>query len=77
MPSPGKLLALQALELPQTVTALRGLLCITTYFSKYVPNYAEAAEILMSKLQVGQGWKAGVREQDFVGGTLQKSFRGS
>jgi len=53
MPSPGKLLALQALELPQTVTALRGLLCITTYFSKYVPNYAEAAEILMSKLQVG------------------------
>jgi len=54
MPSPGKLLPLQKWELPQTVTALRSFLGITNYFSEFVPNYAEAATILMSKLQVGR-----------------------
>jgi len=55
MPSPGKLLLLQWWELPQTVTDLRSFLGITNYFSEYVQNYAEAAAILMSKLQVGRG----------------------
>jgi len=54
MPSPYKMLPLQKWELPQTVTPLSSFLSITNSCSEYVPNYAEAADILMSKLQVGR-----------------------
>jgi len=65
MPSPGKLLSLQKRELPQTVTTLRNFVGITNYFSESVPNYAEAAAILMSKLQVGQeDGKKGSQKKD-------------
>ena len=51
-PAPGKLLALQKWELPQVVTQLRGFLGLANYFSEYVPNYANLAGPLTSKLQL-------------------------
>jgi hypothetical protein len=53
-PAPGKLLPIQKWELPRTVTALRGFLGLTNYFSEYVPNYAETAAPLMSKLKLNR-----------------------
>ena len=54
-PAPGKLLALEKWEVPKTVTALRGFLGFTNYYSTYVKNYAELAAPLMEKLKVGRG----------------------
>ena len=51
-PAPGKLLALQKWELPQVVTQLRGFLGLANYFSEYVPNFANTAGLLTSKLQL-------------------------
>ena len=53
-PAPGKLLSIQGWELPKTVTQLRGFLGLTNYYSCYVPNYAELAAPLMSKLQLNR-----------------------
>ena len=53
-PAPGKLLSIQGWELPKTVTALRGFLGLTNYYSCYVPNYAHLAAPLMSKLQLNR-----------------------
>ena len=50
-PAPGKLLAIRKWEMPRTVTALRGFLGLTNYYSCYVPNYADLAAPLMGKLQ--------------------------
>ena len=53
-PSPGKLLPIQKLEVPGTVSELRGFLGLTNYVSEYVDHYAEAAAPLMEKLKVGK-----------------------
>jgi hypothetical protein len=51
-PAPGKLLPIQKWEVPHTVTALRGFLGLTNYFSEYVPGYAAKAGPLMEKLKL-------------------------
>ena len=51
-PDPGKLRPIQQWELPETVTALRGFLGLTNYFSEYVPKYADLAAPLMEKLKL-------------------------
>ena len=53
-PAPGKLLPIQLWELPDTVTALRGFLGLTNYFSEYVHHYAEVAAPLMAKLRLNR-----------------------
>ena len=53
-PAPGKLLSIQKWELPRTVTQLRGFLGLTNYYSSYIPNYAEYAGPLSSKLQLNR-----------------------
>ena len=53
-PAPGKLLAIQKMDLPQTVTELRGFLGLTNYYSCYVDHYATYAGPLMSKLQLNR-----------------------
>ena len=53
-PAPGKLLPLQLWELPETVTALRGFLGLSNYFSEYVHHYAELAAPLMAKLRLNR-----------------------
>ena len=53
-PAPGKLLALQKWELPLVVTQLRGFLGLANYFSEYVPNFANMAGPLTSKLQLNR-----------------------
>jgi hypothetical protein len=54
-PAPGKLLPIQKWEIPHTVTALRGFLGLTNYFSEYVKGYAEKAGPLMEKLKLPRG----------------------
>ena len=51
-PAPGKLLPIQKWEIPHCVTALRGFLGMTNYFSEYVKGYAEKAGPLMEKLKL-------------------------
>ena len=53
-PAPGKLAPIQLWELPETVTALRGFLGLTNYFSEYVHHYAEVAAPLMAKLRLNR-----------------------
>ena len=53
-PAPGKLLSIQNWELPDTITALRGFLGLTNYYSSYVKDYANLAAPLMEKLKVGR-----------------------
>ena len=53
-PAQGKLLPIQKLEIPHTVTALRGFLGLTNYFSEYVPGYADKAGPLMEKLKLNR-----------------------
>ena len=45
-------MALEKWEEPKTVTALRGFLGFTNYYSSYVERYAELAAPLMDKLKV-------------------------
>ena len=47
-PAPGKLLSIQKWEIPSTITALRGFLGLTNYYSGYVHNYSALAAPLMS-----------------------------
>ena len=53
-PAPGKLMALQKWELPQTVTQLRAFLGVVNYYSSYVPNHAAMTGPLSSKLQLNR-----------------------
>ena len=53
-PEPGKLLSIQKMELPRTVTDLRGFLGLTNYYSCYVDHYATYAGPLQSKLQLNR-----------------------
>jgi len=53
-PAPGKLAPIQKWELPKTITALRGFLGLTNYYSCYVPNYAQLAAPMMGKLQLNR-----------------------
>ena len=53
-PAPKKLLSIQKWEIPKTVTALRGFLGLTNYYSSYVPNYADLAAPLTSKLRLNR-----------------------
>ena len=53
-PAPGKLMALEKWEEPKTVTALRGFLGFTNYYSTYVEDYATMAAPLMEKLKLNK-----------------------
>ena len=53
-PAPGKLLPIQLWELPETVTALRGFLGLTNWFSEYVHHYAELAAPQQGKLRLNR-----------------------
>ena len=53
-PAPGKLLSIQKLEAPKTVSQLREFLGLTNYYSGYVPKYAVFASTLMEKLKVNK-----------------------
>ncbi len=53
-PDPGKLLALEKLELPRTITALRGHLGFCNHHAACCKNYAELAAQLHEKLKVGR-----------------------
>ena len=51
-PCAGKLMSVQKFELPRTITALRGFLGLTNYYSEYIMGYAELAATLMEKMNV-------------------------
>jgi len=51
-PSPGKLMAVQKWEIPQTITELRAFLGLTNQYSSYVEQYAELVAPLQEKLKV-------------------------
>ena len=53
-PAPDKLAPIKGWELPRTVTALRGFLGLTNYYSSYVPHYAEYAAPMTSMLQLNR-----------------------
>jgi hypothetical protein len=53
-PAPGKLLALEQWEGPRTITAIRGFLGFTNYFSTYVKDYATYATPLIELFKVGR-----------------------
>ena len=53
-PCPGKLMALGEWEEPKTVTALRGFLGFTNYYSSYVPGYSALAAELMDLLKLNR-----------------------
>ena len=53
-PSPGKLMPLEKWAPPKTVSALRGFLGFTNFYSAYVPNYAELAAPLQEKLKLNR-----------------------
>ena len=75
-PAPGKLMALEKWEVPRTVTALRGFLGFTNYYSTYVPGYAELAAVLMEKLKVNkQDGKKGSRVRVNFGADEHAAFQ--
>ena len=51
-PSPGKLMAIQKWEFPQTITGLRAFLVFTNYYSTYIKDYAGIFACLQDKLKV-------------------------
>ena len=53
-PAPGKLLAIAKWEEPRTITALRGFLGFTNYYSSYVEWYAHQVRLLQDMLKVGR-----------------------
>ena len=68
-------MALQKWEEPKTVTALRGYLGFTNYYSSYVPNYAALAAPLMEKLKVSKTeGKKGSRAAVHFGPEEKKAF---
>ena len=77
-PASGKLLSIQKWELPMTITALRGFLGLTNYYSCYVQNYSSLASPLMAKLQVGRtDGKKGSTKPYRMGRTVQTGNRDS
>jgi hypothetical protein len=75
-PAQGKLLALEKWEVPRSVTALRGFLGFTNYYSIYVPGYAELAAVLMEKLKVNkQDGKKGSRVRVNFGPEELRAFQ--
>ena len=75
-PAPGKLMALEKWEEPKTVTALRGFLGFTNYYSSYVPGYAELAASLMDLLKVGKkDGKKGSKVPVLFGEEERKAFQ--
>jgi hypothetical protein len=66
-PSPGKLLSVQKFDIPKTITALRGFLGLTNYYSEYVRGYADLAAPLMEKLKVprAEGKKGSKKKIDW------------
>jgi hypothetical protein len=52
--SPGKLIAIQKWSQPETISHLRGFMGVTNYYSGNVPQYAELADLLTSKLSVNK-----------------------
>ena len=75
-PAPGKLVALEKWEEPRTVTALRGFLGFTNYYSTYVKGYAELAAPLMEKMKVNkQEGKKGSRVQVQFGPEQKRAFQ--
>ena len=53
-PSPGKLVAIQKLKRPQTITELRGFPGCCSLYHTFVPNYAKFAAPLTELLKVGR-----------------------
>lgn len=53
-PAPGKLMALEKWEEPRTVTALRGFLGFTNYYSTYVENYSAIVAELLDLLKLNR-----------------------
>jgi hypothetical protein len=51
-PAPGKLMAIEKWELPETITALRAFLGFTNYYSSYIEMYGELVAPLQEKLKV-------------------------
>jgi hypothetical protein len=76
-PAPGKLLALEKWEQPKTITALRGFLGFTNYYSTYVKDYAAHAAPLMELLKVNRvDGKKGSKKAVKFGNTETKAFEG-
>ena len=62
-PAPGKLAALELLEEPRTLTALRGFLGFTNYYSSYVEGYGALVADLQDLLKVNKAeGKAGSKK---------------
>jgi hypothetical protein len=75
-PAPGKLMALEKWEEPRTVTALRGFLGFTNYYSSYVPNYAELAASLQDLLKLNRSeGKAGSKKPVKFNEEQRKAFQ--
>jgi hypothetical protein len=51
-PAPGKLMAIEKWELPNTISELRAFLGFTNYYNTYIHLYAEVAAPLQDKLKV-------------------------
>ena len=51
-PSPGRLMAIEKWEVPQTITELRAFLGFTNYYSAYIHEYAKIVAGLQEKLKV-------------------------
>ena len=64
-PAPGKLLAIQKWEVPDTITKLRAFLGFTNYYSRYIREYAKLVAGLQEKLKVSrQEGKKGSRKNN-------------
>ena len=59
-PTTGKLMAMENLEVPRTISELRAFLGFTNYYSSYIEGYAEVVARLQDKLRVprNEGKKA-------------------
>ena len=53
-PAPGKLLAVEKWELPQTITGLRAFCGFANHYSSYIEKYSELAAPLQDKLRVNR-----------------------
>ena len=74
-PSPGKLLAIVKWEEPKTITALRGFLGFTNYYSSYVEGYAHQVRLLQDLLKVGRKeGKAGSQKPIEFGEAERQAF---
>ena len=75
-PAPGKLVAIANWEEPKTITALRGFLGFTNYYSSYVEGYAHHVGILQELLKVGRkDGKAGSQRPVTFGPREKEAFQ--